>query len=198
MASNRYAITATTLPFGRCEVFYGALTPAGSMLPLGLVEGDVVAAITHKINTLTYPEHTGDAPIREDVQTDGVTVTLPILITDAALMAKLSPTGAVDFGGDNFKPTVPKTLLIISQSEVDPTTGIAYSGTVWTPAAPKNAIWLWKAVPMLDRLVWGFTDNGRRFVEVPFHAQFDPTKPDKLKLACFGDPAAQGVTGILI
>lgn len=201
MAVNRFAITATTLPFGTAECFFGDATVAGSMDPIGLVEGDVVAQISRKLNQLKFQEHTGDAVIKEKHQVDGVVVTLPLMITDDAMIAKLSPGGVISLGEDNFQDVVPQTLLIISQDEVDETTGLSLSAgppQVWAPAEPVNALWIWKAVPALDRLVWGFTDMGKRMVEVPFTAIYDVTKPAKHKLATFGDPVAQLITGLLI
>jgi hypothetical protein len=199
MAVERFAIEETTLPFGKAEVFFGDAETVDGMDALGLIEGDVAVAIARKFNSLTYEEHTGAAPLKQTVQTDSVTVTIPILLTDKTMIDRLSPTGELDFGSDNFKPVVPQTLLIVSQDEVDPTTGLSYGPAVtpvWAPAAPKNALWIWKAVLGLDSMVWGFTDQGKRFVNVPVTAMYDTTKPDKHKLATFGDPVTQGITTI--
>jgi hypothetical protein len=198
MSVQRFQITSTTVPFGKAEVFLGDATVSGGMTPIGLIEGDVVAELARKFNNLTFPEYTGDAVIKQKTQIDGITVTLPIMLTDKTMMARLSPAGVLDLGADNFKNVVPKTLLVISQEEVDPTVGLALAGGVWAPAAPKNALWIWKAVPQLNRAVWGFTDLGKRIVEVPVVAIYDTTKPADLKLACWGDPVAQGVTGLNI
>lgn len=199
MAVNRFVIGPTTLPFGAAEVFFGDATVAGSMDPIGLVEGDVVANIRRRFNQLKFQEHTGEAVIKETTQVDGITVTLPLMITDEAMIAKLLPGGVISLGEDNFQPIVPQTLLIISREEVDEVTGLAHPlAGPWAPADPVNALWIWRARPALDRLVWGFTDQGKRMVEVPFEAIYDVTKPTRHKLATFGDPVAQGVTGIVI
>lgn len=199
MTINRFAIDATTLPFGVAEVFFGDATVAGGLDPIGLIEGDVVANIRRRFNQLRFEEHTGGAVIKEKTQIDGVNVTIPLMITDEAMIAKLLPGGVISLGEDNFQPTVPQTLLIIAQEEIDETTGMskAVDPALIVPV-PKNALWIWKARPALDRLVWGFTDMGKRMVEVPFEALYDTTKPAKHKLATFGDPVAQGITGLLI
>lgn len=201
MPSTRFVIDETTLPFGPAEVFFGDASVAGGLTPIGLIEGDVVAQIKRKFNNLTFPEHTGDAPIKSLTNVDGITVTVPLMLTDEAMMARLLPRGVINLGTDNFEPVVPQTLLIISREEVDPDTGLSLSAgppQVWAPAAPKNALWLWKAVPSFDRLVWGFTDMGKRMVDVTFEAHYDTTKPDGNKLATFGDPVLAGITDLLI
>lgn len=204
MATTRFAVTDETLPFGPAEVFFGDATVVGGLTAIGLVEGDVVAEVRRRFNNLTFPEHTGEAPLRTQTQTDGITVTLPLLITDEAMIDRLSPQGEFRLGDDNFQTVLPteyKTLLIISRDEVPSPGGLATTpGAVaadphtWAVGmAPEKALWVWRAMPMLTRLVWGFTDFGRRFVEVPFEAHYDPSKPAGQKLATFGDPIAKGI-----
>lgn len=197
MAAERFAVTNTTVPFGEAEVYFGDATAVGATglgaNKVGLIEGDVVAQITRMYQSLAYQEHTGDAPLRQKVQTGGIVVTLPVLVTDEAMIARLSPTGTLRLGDDTFQDVVTRTLLVIARDEVPAVGGLSYDGAAWNPAAPKNALWVWKAAPNLDRLIWGHTDMGKRFVEVPFTAHVDPTKPAGEKLATFGNPVAKGI-----
>src|SRR5687768_16046722 len=100
---NRFQITDQTLPLGPAECYLGDPTVVGGLDPIGLTEGDVVANLRRAMNNLTYPEHTGDAPLRSQGQMQGITLTIPLLITDRAMLDTLSPRGELILGSDNFE-----------------------------------------------------------------------------------------------
>lgn len=183
-------------PFGKAEVFVGDAFVVGGMEQLGVIEGDVVASITKVMNNLTFPEYTGEGVHDQEVTTSGVSVKVPVLITNEAQLAKLTPTNDLDLGSDTFRKVVPRQVLIISQNELSEADGMSYNGAIWTPAPPENALWIWKAVLTADTLTWGHSDRGKRYTEVTITAMFDATKPAKNKFATFGNPVAKGMPTI--
>lgn len=181
---------------GQAYVYIGATTPAGSLVSLGATEGEIQVEETFQYNDLKAPEWTGDAVHARKLDGQHIKVTVPIIMGDSALYTKIHPLGVK--GGGRSKPTavVPTTLLLAPFSEVDPS--LAYNGTVWTPAAPVHAVWIWKAIPTPGRYGFKHGDGGKVIREITFEAMFDDTKPEGQKLYSIGDPAAQGVTGLLI
>lgn len=185
-------------PMGKAEVLVGDAFTVGELEPLGIIEGDVTARITKAFNNLTFPEYTGDGVHDQKVTTSGVSVTVPVLITNEAQLARVAPTADLDLGSDTFRDVVPRNVLIIPQDEIDEVAGFSYNGAAWVPAPPKNALWIWKGVLSADQIVYGHTDRGKRYTEITITALFDAARPAKNKFATFGNPVDKGIATIRI
>lgn len=181
---------------GQAYVFVGTTASTGGLTSLGATEGEIQVEETFKYNDLKAPEWTGDAVHARKLDGQHIKVTVPIIMGDAAQYAKIHPLGVK--GGGRSKPiaVVPTTLALVPFSECDPS--LAYNGTVWTPAAPVHAVWIWKAIPTPGRYGFKHADGGKVIREISFEAMFDDTRPEGQKLYSIGDPVAQGVTSFLI
>lgn len=190
--STPAGIAAAAAKMGKADVFEGDATVAAGLALLGVVEGRIEVEVTETRNRLTFPELTGNAVHSEGVMQDGLKVTIPLILTPAAY-DKLSPVG--DGGGWGYsteQDVVPTTLLIIPRGEIG--AGFSLASGTFSPAAPTNALWLWRAVPQEPKFGFGYDNRGREIVQVTFECQLDTTKPEGHMLATRGNPVAAGIT----
>jgi hypothetical protein len=183
-----FDLTAALSAMGSAEVFVGDPTVVDGMDSLGATEGEIRASIATLGNPLTAPEFTGDIPHQDSVRYGAPTITVPLILGDEALWAKIMPTGIASGGYSRPQQPVTTTVLIIPRSELGD--GLTFDGTTWDPAAPVNAFWLWKAWPSIDAIPYRFDNGGKVISEVTFHGMFDATKPEGAKAFLIGDPNA--------
>ena len=183
-----FELQAALSAMGSAEVFIGDPSIADGMESLGATEGEIRASVPILTNPLTAVEFTGDIPHADSIRYGAPTVTVPLILGAEELWAKIMPTG-ISAGGYS-RPQVPVTtcVLIIPRSELGE--GLTFDGTLWTPAAPVNAFWLWKAFPTIDAIPYRFDNGGKVISEVTFHGMFDATKPEGAKAFYIGDPNA--------
>jgi hypothetical protein len=70
--------------------------------------------------------------------------------------------------------------------------GNGIAGDATAAAAPKHAIWLWKAYPMYASVPYAFGNAGKTAVDVTFNAMLDVSKPEGYMVFDIGDPRAHG------
>lgn len=181
---------------GQAYVYVGSATVSSGLAALGATEGEIQIEETFKFNDLTAPEWTGDTPHDRKIDGQHIKITVPLIFGDPSVYSKIYPDGTKGGGYSKPQAVIPTTLVIMPFSDIP--SSLSYNGTVWAPAAPVHAVWMWKAVPTPGR--YGFKhDNGGKVIrEIVFEAMFDDTKPEGQKIYTIGDPVTQGVTGILI
>ncbi|HEX2091818.1 MAG TPA: hypothetical protein VHG28_05415 [Longimicrobiaceae bacterium] len=189
---------------GKGYVFVGdpaATGPAG-LRPLGATEGEVKVAFNQEFNDLKFPEYTGPAVHERRLTGENVTVTIPLILGDPALLDDVSPVGATGGGFSSQQPVKTTSLVIFPETEIR--NGITYTaGTggaagTWTPAAPRNAVWIWRGHFVRPGMNYKQADGGKVIVETTFQAMYDGTRPEGHKLYTIGDPTAQGITNLAI
>ncbi len=209
MALVPFSLSAALKAIGNAEVFIGDPFTAGAMLSLGAVEGEIGVDISISENRLTAPELTGDIPHAVQTMIGDATVTVPVIVGDPTLWAKIHPTGGQSGGWSGQQTITPTSVLVLPRSELGG--GLSRDATAWTrtagngvlgatgaTAAPVNAVWLWKAYPTFSRLPYRFADGGKVLVDVTFHAMFDAARPEGHKVYTIGDPRAATPTPIAV
>jgi hypothetical protein len=206
------ALTAALQNIGNAKLAIGDPFTASGMAILGAKEGEIKVDLTAEYSDLTAKELTGPAVHQRTVMGVGARVTIPIIMGDTALYAKISPTGTSGGGWSNPQAIVPTSILVIPDSEIAGgianatglaagwvvTTGNGYTGGSGAGYAPVHAFWGWRAVPELSG--WGYTyENGGKIIrEVVFQLLFDASRPEGHKLWTIGDPTAQGISTLRI
>jgi hypothetical protein len=214
-----FSLTAALAAMGVAEVFIGDPLTPGGMASLGAVEGTITANLPSEMNNLTAPELTGGVAHQATVTPGEITVVVPVILGDPTILAKISPIGANHAGYSTPQKVLETAVLIIPRSEVggsldwDPAAlagaggwtrtagnGVAAAGpsAPGGAAAPKNAIWFWRAYPTFASLPFSYGNGGKVITEVTFHAMFDASKPEGHKIYSIGDPRNIAVTPILV
>lgn len=200
---------------GVAEVFVGSPLVAGGMTSLGATEGEIGVEFTEGMNNLTAPELTGGIAHQTTTTLDAAVITVPLILGDPDLWAKISATGTQGGGFSTPQPVQETTVLVIPRRELGG--GLSYGppegggAAVWTRqagngvaaasgagAAPQNAVWLWRASPSRGRIPFRYADGGKVITEVRFAGMIDVTKPEGQMVFSMGDPAAQGVVDLVL
>jgi hypothetical protein len=205
------ALSAALSAIGNAHVFLGDPFTAGGLVAIGAKEGAINFEPSAKYSDLTA-EQTGDVVHQRTVMGVSARITVPVVLGDSTLYAKISPTGTSSGGWDTPQAVVPTSLLLIPDSEVAGglanatgatsgwvrTAGNGYAGASGAGAAPVHAVWLWRCVPELTARPFSYENGGKIVTEIPFQAMFYATSPAGHKVWTVGDPAAQGITTIRI
>lgn len=200
-----FSLSAAIAAIGVAEVYIGdPITAINGMLSLGAVEGTIEVSPGYNSNPLAAPELTGDVAHQMVTTLGNVTVRIPLIVADMSVIPKISPTGTTGGGFSIPQKAAETSVLIIPRSQVGGslvnTTGLTAG---WTrtagngvgassgaPAAPTNAIWLWRATPTYASLPFQYGNGGKVIIEVTYTAMFDGTKPEGHKVFTIGDPTA--------
>lgn len=195
------SLTALLTRLGPAEIFIGDPTTAGGMLSIGTLEGERRFEPDWTSETLSLPEQTGNIPhdVRIAINAAKISGTLILNGQAAAIWPKLSPLGTSGGGGSQFKSVTPTAVLMIPHGELGG--GLSNVATAWTrvagngiaadataAAAPKHAVWLWKAYAMFSAVPYKFGDAGKTAVDFTFTGMLDITKPDGYMVFDIGDP----------
>lgn len=189
---------------GKGYVFVGNPGETGSngLRPLGATEGEIKVAFNQEFNDLKFPEYTGPAIHERKMTGENVTVTIPLILGDPDLLDDISPVRSR--GGGYSSQQVVKTTSLVIFPEAEIRGGLTYTagsggaaGT-WTPAAPANAVWIWKGHFVRPGMNYKQADGGKVIVETTFQALFDGTRPDGHRLYTIGDPVAAGITNVAV
>lgn len=196
---TQFQFTELLRAIGVAEVFVGDAFVEDGMAPLGATEGEIRGELTYTENKLTAPERTGDIAHQTQVQLATANIIVPLVLGDEELWDKISPTGAKGGGSSSFQPVQEMSVLVIPKSELSAggTLSKPVDPGVWTPAAPTNALWLWRAYPVPGNIPYRFTDGGKVITEVRFNGMFYPSNPEGQKVFTIGDPSAQGIDVII-
>lgn len=206
-----FTLTAALTAMGVAEVYLGDPMTSGGMTSLGAVEGTITVNAPQTLNPLTAPELTGEVAHQSTVTFGAVTVTIPVILGDPAIFAKISPTGKKSGGNSIPQKVLETSVLIIPRGEVGGSLDWDIPGTQWVrtagngvlaavgaAAAPKNAVWLWRAFASFGALPYSYGNGGKVITEVVFTAMFDATKPEDHKIFTIGDPRTVTPTAILV
>lgn len=206
-----FTLTAALAAMGVAEVFLGDPMTASGMTSLGAVEGTITVNAPQTMNPLTAPELTGEVPHQTTIVFGAVNVTVPAILGDPAIWAKISPTGKKSGGNSIPQKVLETSVLIIPRSEVGGGLEWDVPGTQWqrtagngvlaavgAAAAPKNAVWLWRAYATFGAMPYSYGNGGKVITEVVFTAMFDATKPEDHKIFTIGDPRAVTPTPIAV
>lgn len=199
MSATGFALTDAIAALGVARAFIGDPFTAGGLSALPH-EGEIAASVPQELNRLTAPELTGDVAHDAWVIPGRPTVTVPVIYTGAAQLAKLSAHGVASEGYTAPRRPTYTSLVLFPLSEMstaDPPT-IAYDGITWTPGAPVNALWFWKVVPIRPDLRHAFDNGGKIILPVTFEVFFDAARPSAHKVFTQGDPVARGITTVRI
>lgn len=205
MPITKPALTGGKRDYGRWAVYVGDAFTAGGLVQLGVTEGDIDWEPMEAYRDLTLEEYTGAAPHDRAVVAEGVLVTVPLIIgprVDAgddgtAIYDKISALGDGSGGGFSTpQDAVETNLLLIPEFEVG--AGLSYDGVAWSPAAPKHARWIWRAVPEATAITLAQTTNEKVIVSVPFRGLYADARPEGHKLYTVGNPVAAGITTVRI
>lgn len=187
---------------GRAHVFAGDAFTVDGMVPLGATEGDIEVEELESYNDLKLEEYTGDAVHDRKVRHGGALVTIPLIVGPAVggaddgtdVYDMISSVGDGSGGGySNEQDVVTTNLLIVPDSEIG--AGLSYPDAdgPWAPAAPKHAIWLWRAAPEASSQPFRQGEGGKIIREVTFRSLFDAARPEGHKLWTRGNPIAHGI-----
>lgn len=214
---SRYTLAQALKSVGNAEAFIGDPFTANGMVSIGAMEGRSRLRAPQTINKLTSEELTGGT-VHQATVTDGeATITLP-LITDgdlAALMAKINPKGLAGGGSSSPTDVFTTSLLLIPRKEIGG--GLSWNAALnagaggWdrlafknvpaaqsAAAAPKGAVWFWRAYPVFDEVPYVYENGGKQIVEITYTAMWyegaqAANIPDDYKVWIAGDPRRVGV-----
>lgn len=184
MSITRLTLAAALQSIGVAQVFVGNSLVASGMAALGPTEGAIANEGAVETNPLTAPEYTGAVEHDTVVFGGQVTVTVPLIMGDPNIYAKIDPFG-VGLGGGWDGPRAPVTtsLLIVPLRELDPVAGtLSYDGAVWAPAEPVHAILVWKCYPLPERTEFAFANGGKQIRSVTFRSMYVATNANGHKV----------------
>jgi hypothetical protein len=193
MTITRYAFTSALKSMGVAEVFTGDWTVAGGMTSLGAIQGAITENIAWLENALLAEEHTGEVPHEMTYRLGAVSVTVPLIIGDNSAWAKISPTGSKDAGSDSPIDAVTTGIFIIPRKEIT-ASGIGFNGSVWTPTAPVNSLFMPRGTLSYGEVPRPFEQGGKAIVPVTIRPMFYAAGPTDKKVFVRGDPFAAGYT----
>jgi hypothetical protein len=210
MSVARLALSAALQAIGNAQAYVGTPFVAAGLSPLGAKEGPIEVEVEEENNDLTAPELTGPMVHERTVMGVGVRITIPLILGDTALYAKINPLGSRSGGHDAPQAVTPTTLVIIPDSEVGGgltnatgatagwvrASGYGFAAASGSGAAPVHAFWLWRAIPTTPSRSYSYENGGKIITPVTFQGMFYAANPDGQRLYTVGDPAAQGVTTI--
>lgn len=202
--SVTYPVLADHLKaIGNALILVGDPSVASGLDVLGLKEGEASVEWNDEYTNLTAPDQSGPAVHESSLMGYNPVVTIPMIIGNDDLYASLSPTGTKGGGHEGPQPVVTTTLVLVPEADFGAGPW-SYNGTVWAPAAPKHAIWFWRGYFQRPSASFRVQEGGKRVEEVRFQVMYasatepDLTLPSGQKQFSIGDPAAQGVTGLLV
>lgn len=193
---NRPDLEAALKRIGKGAVFVGDPFTAGGLLPLAATEGEITPTFAESFNDLTFPEYTGEIVHERQVMGEGVSLSIPIIMGDPALYAKLSPTGLAGGGHSSHQDVVTTSLVVFPYDEIG--AGIGFGAGAWSPAAPEHAIWIWRGHFTRGGPMYKQPDGGKTIQTVTFQGMYRAANPEGHKVYTIGDPAAQGIAGLAI
>lgn len=212
MAIAPFTLAEAIRAMGVAEVFVGDPTVADGMVSLGATEGEIGVEITEGTNALTAPELTGGIVHQATTTIESAIITVPLIMGDPDLWARISATGEKGGGHSTPQPVAETSVLVIPRRELGGglanatglpaawtrTAGNGVAGGVGAEFAPENAVWLWRAFPMRGRVPFRYAEGGKVITEVRFTAMIDVSKPEGQMVFTIGDPTAQGIADLII
>lgn len=191
---NKYELTEALKMLGQAQVAVGDPFTNGGMAMLGMTQGEIRAEINEKVWELAAEDYTGAVPHQASVNVDAATIIAPVVVEDAALLAKISATGTASGGWSSPQPVVETSALLIPEAEVGAGLSFPQPAGPWVPAAPELAVWFWRAY--ITRGALPFRIGNNIVTEVRIRAMFYAPNPGGHKVYTIGDPVTAGITTI--
>lgn len=179
--------------FGVGIPLIGDWLTVGGMAPLGATQGDLSEGGGWVPNPLTADEHTGLAWWEVDFTRGEDDFTMPLIVSDNTLLAKLSPSGSEDGIPDDVVVPTTTGFFYVPRAQF-PKTGLSYNGTTWTPTAPVDALFYPRAVIWHEAIPRPYGGGGKAITTVHVRPMIYSTGPVDKRLFVRGDPAAKGYT----
>lgn len=200
MAATGFTLADAVSARGVARVFIGDPFTPGGMVCLP-TEGAISEVVPQAMNDLALGELTGETPLSGVVVNGKAIVTVPVIYTGAATMALLSAHGSASEGYNSPQEPTYTSLMIVPLSELDTTADpptISYDGAAWAPAAPSNARFYWRVVPVRPDFSTAFENNGKVILSVTFNVYIDTDRPSGHMIRTWGNPVAAGITTVRI
>lgn len=184
---------------GKAVPLIGDWTTANGMTALGETEGPITETGGWNVNALTANEHTGGLAHQATVTPGAIAVTIPVILGDPDLYAKIMPTGSASGPADNPTPPVETGLWLVPLAVFPATGGIGYDGTAWTPTGIENdplfqnSVLFGRGFFTPGDIAHPFENGGKSIVTVTFTPMYDGRLPAGKRGWVRGDPVAEGV-----
>lgn len=196
MPTTPLTLTSALKSVGVAQVNVGDPFTNNGLVALGATEGEITASLPFTTNDLTAPEFTGEIVHSRKVASGSPTINVPLILGDTALWPKIMPTGIRGAGWSTMQSPTTTSVVVVPYDEMGSSWG--YNGTTWSPAAPVNALWFWKASPVPGDLAYRFGEGGKVVMPVVFTAMFYAANPEGHKVYTIGDPRAVTPTPIAV
>lgn len=207
-------LTAALESVGNAHIFAGSFIAANSAMAVGQKEGAIEVGGDQQWNQLTAPEYTGPMIHDETLDGESLVVTVPMIVpADGSFWADFSAFGSSGMGYSY--PQVPTDTMVAIIPDREVGGGLKYETATWTRlagngvgaasgagAAPKNALWIWRARMSYGKpLRFDRANGGKMIVPVTIQGKYRQEStagndlPEGHHLATWGDPAAAAVVG---
>lgn len=202
---------------GNAHAYRGSFFAANSALVMGQKMGDIADnSPDPTVSDLTAEEITGAAVHDRIILGGGISLTIPMIVPqDGTFWADMDATGTPGGGFSNPQRPIFTSIAIIPDWEVGG--GLKYAAATWTrlagngvaaatgaAAAPKNALWIWKAALSRGKATWSIQNGGRMIVPVTISGfwRLESTVgnplPEGHHIYTWGDPVAHAVVGFAL
>lgn len=206
MALIPFDLAQALIAMGPAEVFIGDPTVSSvyyedAFRAIGAIEGPISVSVPNNQVHLVAPEQTGQIPHQIHVTLGEVRVTASVILGDPQAWKQFSPTKTPASGFKKPQHVFTTTVLVIPRSEVggglerrpapdnwERKPGFGFEGAIGEDAAPKNAIWLWRAVITRGEVSLSYNGGGKVPVQLTFTAFQDFSKPPGHQVYTIGDP----------
>lgn len=210
---------------GRGVVMYATSDQAGTiparwspgaplyLFHLGDTEGDIAIATNPKMDALTTPELTGDAPHEMDYSGEAPEITIPLYLADPMLETIISPFGLASAGlsrrsqaQEHTLVIFPESLFVTSGPGVAPTVAeLAVAAGNWTLGGNPlttaqqeqlgHTFWAWRGwfTRPAKTFHGGAGDERKNIEQVTFRVGHHPDMPEGHHLYTIGDPSLVGI-----
>lgn len=178
---------------GDAVIFAGDPFTADGLEELGAKEGDVTVAFNQTFNPLKFGEATGEAVHESTIQGENPVVTLPMIIGNEALWAKLSATGTKGGGYSTPQPVVETSLVLVPHPELAaasaPFAFPAPAGPWATPPGPPvNWLWFFRGHFLRPDVTMRQADGQKSITSAQFQVMHYAPNPEGAKLYYIGNP----------
>lgn len=198
MSVSPLAMASAVKSVGKAVPLIGDWLTASGLAALGATEGPITEVGGWSINGLTALEHTGGLLHQAQVTPGALSVSIPLILGDPALYAKIMPTGMEDGPSDNPVNVVETGLWLVPLNVFPEGGTIGYDGTAWTPTGIEdqlgNAVLFGRGFFTPGDLAHPYENGGKAIVTVTFTPMYDDRLPAGKRGWIRGDPVAKGLT----
>jgi hypothetical protein len=182
---------------GDAVLFVGDPFTVDGMQELGAKQGDVAVNFNQTFNNLAFEEATGGIPHEATLQGENPVISIPLVVGNPLLWAKLSPTGTKGGGFSRPQPVVETALALVPYPELSKLSGaqsFSYPGPAgpWVvpPGAPVNWLWFWRGYFLRPDITMRQADGQKSITTAQFQTMYFAANPEGHKIYTIGDPRA--------